>query len=59
MILRQRKHQEGGEVAQTTLVDSIRQFDAFAKVPEKYTKSSKIGGICEYSPDRELPRMYL
>lgn len=49
-MLRQRKHTEVEQQpgAPPTLVDSIRQFDAFAKVPEKYTKSSKIGGVREY-----------
>lgn len=46
-MLRQRKHTEVEQPP--TLVDSIRQFDAFAKVPEKYTKSSKIGGVREYN----------
>lgn len=50
IMLRQRKtiDSESTETRPTTLVESIRQFDAFAKVPEKYTKSSKIGGVCKF-----------
>lgn len=48
-MLRQRKPIVAEEEAESPFVESIKKLDAFAKVPDQYKKSSKIGGFREYS----------
>lgn len=50
-MIRQRKPAASAndEEKISELVEFAKKLDAFPRVPEKYTKTTKIGGICTYT----------